>query len=113
MLAAVGVLGLTWSTSSVSELEHGYFENRSQVSHFQAEACLEEGLYRLKLDNAFSGGTFTVASTTCGVVVSGSGSERVLSATSSADQFIGQVGARVGINGRSIQLLEWLPYEGF
>lgn len=113
VLAAVGVLALTWSTSSVSELEHGYFENRAQVGRLQAEACLEEGLYRVKLDNAFTGGIFTVASTTCAVVVTGGGGERVLTATSTVDQFVGRVGARVSVDGRRVQLLEWISYDGF
>ena len=113
VMTAVVVLGLTFSTSAVSELQHGFYETRSQVGRVQAEACIEESLYRLKLDNAFTGGVFTVASTTCQVVVTGAGGTRTITATSTADQFIGQLGARVSVTGRAISLTEWLQYEGF
>ncbi len=113
VMTAVVVLGLTFSTSAVSELQHGYYETRSQSGRVQAEACVEEALYRLKLDNTFLGGTFSVASTTCQVVVSGSGESRTLTATSTVDQFYGRLGATVSVDGRAISITEWLPYAGF
>lgn len=113
VMTAVMVLGLTFSTSAVSELQHGYYETRSQVGRVQAEACIEESLYRLKLHNDFTGGVFTVASTTCQVVVTGTGGTRTILATSTADQFIGQLGATAAVSGRTVLITEWQNYAGF
>lgn len=113
IIAVIVAVGATWSTTSISELQHGFYENQAQVASARAESCLEDAFLRLKLDNAYAGGSMSMTSGTCAVVVSGSGGEREIHVTASEDQFAEQVGARVGISGRNLTLLEWLTYDGY
>ena len=55
--------------------------DRAQSARQTVAACVEEALYRLKLDASYAGGTVPVGSLTCTVAVSGSGSSRTIVAS--------------------------------
>ena len=62
--------------------------DRGYAARSLASACVEEALHRLKLNDAYAGGTVPVGATdTCTVVVSGTGSSRTITATASSDIF--------------------------
>lgn len=113
IVAVIVAVGATWSTTSISELQHGFYENQAQIASARAESCLEDAFLRLKLDSGYVGGGITMTSGTCAVVVTALGDEREIQVTASEDQFDERVGARVRVSGRNLTLLEWLTYDGF
>ncbi|MBN1585327.1 hypothetical protein JW899_03090 [Candidatus Uhrbacteria bacterium] len=74
-------VGLAASWSSQTELLLVGDSDRGQYARQLASSCLDEALYRLKLDLNHAGGTVPVLSSECAVSVSGSGTERTLTAT--------------------------------
>lgn len=85
----IGALILTIGISSAFQGQTeivlvGQSDRRAIVSSL-FDSCIEEALYRLKLDASYTGGTVPIGTDTCTVTVSGSGSSRTISATASSD----------------------------
>lgn len=94
VIAAVITVGVTMSLNGVTELRLAQFEHKSVEAFYAADACMNEGITRLKADvdsgyTSYTGGTLTIdGSTTCTVTVTTSGSTRTLSSSGTVDNTI-------------------------
>jgi hypothetical protein len=79
------------------------FADREQEARMVATACLEEGLFRLKLDSSYTGGTIPIAGTTCALTVSGSGSSRTVDASASSGEFTKNLQATASLKQNAAQ----------
>lgn len=77
--AASLLMAYSASVIGLGELDLGYTSQKGDEALSMAEGCLEEALYRLRLDTGYSGGSLTRASGSCTISVSGSGSTRSVS----------------------------------
>lgn len=114
MVAALVAVGSVLSESALSELEHGYFQSRSDVAYDAVEGCIEDALMRLKRDNGYTGDfSVPVATSTCGIAVGGTNPNRTWSASSTIDRFSPRIDGTMTVSGRNVTLTNWEPYAGF
>lgn len=94
VIAGVITVGVIMSLNGVTELQLAQFQHKSVESFYAADACMNEGLFRLKQDTdsgytTYTGSSLTLdGSTTCTVQVSGTGSTRSLTATGTVDNTV-------------------------
>lgn len=94
VIAAVITVGVIMSLNGITELQLAQFEHKSIESFYAADACMNEGLYRLKEDadsgyTIYTGTSLTLdGSTTCTVQVTTAGSTRTLIASGTVDNTI-------------------------
>ncbi len=113
MIGSIVVVGAALSEASISELQHGYFAERSEVAWEAVEACAEEAAMRLKRSGSYVGGTLAVGDASCTIDVGGTNPSRTFSATSTVDQFAPSVSGTMTVVGRNVTLTGWEPYAGF
>ncbi len=87
-------------------------EDYSQVARQQAMACVEEGIFRLRRNEAYTGGTVPIdEDSECTVTLSGGGTTRQLSATSNVSGFIKTVNVQLdylsGAGGSTWSVSSW------
>ena len=94
VIASVITVGVTMSLNGITELRLAQFEHKSVQAFYAADACMNEGITRLKGDvdsgyTTYTGGTLTIdGSTTCTVTVVTSSSTRTLTASGTVDNII-------------------------
>jgi len=66
------------SMLGLGELDLGYTAQKGSEALTVADGCLEEALYRLRLDVDYGGGTVTSGLSSCTISVSGSGLDRTI-----------------------------------
>lgn len=82
MLGALIVsIGIAAGLVSHSQLVVEAVTDHERQVRALASTCLEEAVYRLKLNSAYAGGTIPLDGETCAVTVSGSGGTRTVTAT--------------------------------
>lgn len=70
-------LALTVGLIGISDLQISFDRRLEQRATAAADTCLEEAMYRLKRDSAFTGTSLTMdANTSCTVALSGAGATR-------------------------------------
>jgi len=75
-------LALTVGLLSVSDLQIVYHNRLDELASGAADSCFEEGIFRLKREDAFTSASITVdADTSCTVTISGSGGSRTFVST--------------------------------
>ena len=111
--AMVLAVGLVSSYAAQTELLMVSDIDRGQYARQLASSCLDEALYRLKKDSAYTGGTVPILSSSCQVTVSGGGTSRTITATATDGESTKTllVGAELrvnnGGNARSWYVQSW------
>ncbi|PIQ78948.1 hypothetical protein COV81_03790 [Candidatus Peregrinibacteria bacterium CG11_big_fil_rev_8_21_14_0_20_41_10] len=85
--AATLAIALTLGMSSITQTQSGLFIDNGYTALGLADSCAEEAYYRLKLDNAYVGGTLVLDTNSCIVVVTGTGLSRTVTTTATFDGF--------------------------
>lgn len=94
VIASVITVSVAMSLNGVTELRLAQFEHKSVSAFYAADACMNEGLLRLKEDassgyTVYTGGSLTInGSTTCTVTVTSAASTRTLNASGTIDNLI-------------------------
>jgi len=79
--ALIMVVGISASFIGQTEIVLSGDVDSEHAARMVASACVEEAIYRLKLDESYAGGTVPIGSATCTVTVSGSGTTRTVTAS--------------------------------
>lgn len=110
-IVVVGVAALIMAYSAsflgLGELDMGYTAQKGTQSFVLADGCIEEALYRLKLDNTYTGDTLSIDENSCIITVSGAGSNRTVSATATVGDFTRDISADVTITGGVVTIDSW------
>ncbi len=81
------ILGLSASYVGQTEIIIAGQMDRGQHARTLAATCIEEALHRLKLDDAYAGGTIDIDSDSCAVTIIGAGSSRTITSTAISGDF--------------------------
>lgn len=87
MGATLLTIGLAIAFVSQTELLIAAGAGRERQALAVAMSCLEEAVHRLKLNSSYAGGTIPIDTYSCTVTVSGTGSTRTVSSTSTVDVY--------------------------
>lgn len=101
--AVLLMMGLTIARVGRNEIVLARLFSDGEIAFDVADACVEEGLSRLKDDAAYAGGTFSLDDGTCVVTVTNlGGSVRLIRGIGSYDRAIRVVDANVtlSVNGQ-------------
>lgn len=110
--AAVAI-GLAFSTHSLAEQQHAYFDESSNEAFYAADSCIEESYLRLKRDSGYAGGTLAVGGSTCRSAVVAAGSGRTVTASSTVQGFSRKIVATTTLQGATLRQNDWNEYDGF
>lgn len=113
MAAAAVAIGLSFSTWSLSEQQHAYFDESSSESLYASDSCVEEAFIRLKRNPAYAGGTVSVGDGSCSVAVTAAGSLRTIVASSTVRGFSRKIVATTTMQGATFRYTDWEEYAGF
>lgn len=105
--AATLLMAVSVARLSVGELEMGYLEGKGSSALASADGCAEEALQRLRKNNSYTGGTFSVGGASCIIVVTGSGASRTISSTATVDTFTKKIQMQVAINNAVLTIVSW------
>lgn len=106
-------IGVTAALLGINEMQFSYYTDQSAVVLHQADGCLEEGMYRLKLDPSYTGGSIPYADASCTVTVSGAGGTRTVTSTLTHGDFTKTIQGSVTFSTNTsattegIDLTEW------
>ncbi len=82
--AFILTIGLSAAYIGQSQIVAGGGADGEQYVRELAAACVDEAVYRLKLDSAYAGGALPLDVDSCTVTVTGTGSGRTIAASASA-----------------------------
>jgi len=91
----------------VGELLMGYGEQQSEQAFQLGDSCVDEAMLRLKRNNAYTGGSLSVGSTSCTISVSGSGSTRTITVSATAGDSVRKLDVGVSITGSAVSVTSW------
>lgn len=93
-LMTVIILGVVLLSAGITAAVLGHTElilagdiDQGTIVRELADLCIEEANFRLKLDNAYAGGTIPINTDTCVVTISGSGTSRTISSTATRGDY--------------------------
>lgn len=84
VLSGAVVLGVSLSLNGINELQLSFFERKSVEAFYLSDACMNEGLLRLRRDAGYTGGNLDNVldeGESCEITVSNSGTEYTVQAT--------------------------------
>jgi len=114
MLLTVLIVGfvallVTLSTAmrGIGELNMGFAENQSYETLAIADACAQEALLQLSLDDEYTGGTITVGDGTCTITVTTSGTDRTIDVSATIDRWTRKYTVEVNLQNNRVNLRSW------
>ncbi|MBU1126578.1 MAG: hypothetical protein ABH826_04090 [Patescibacteria group bacterium] len=114
VVAMVLSIGVVIAQIGINELVFGLQGDRSDQLLQIADSCADEGYYRLKRDQGYSGGTVTFSEGSCTLTISGSEPNRILTVSATVEEltrdFTINIDAKSNIaaNARGIDVTNWL-----
>ena len=110
------IMAYSASMLGLGELDLGYTAQKGSEALAAADGCLEEALYRLRLDVDYNGGTVTSGLSSCTISVSGSGLNRTISIATDIDStFYKHLEVEVALSGNvypTITVTNWNEVSG-
>jgi len=107
----VSIAGLVMAYSAaflgLNDLDMGYTSERGGEAFAVADGCIDESLRRIRLDDTYTGSTFSIGDGTCEIEVFGSGATRTITATGTIDSFYSVLQADISITGNNIIITSW------
>lgn len=100
VLSVVGLL-IAYSVFllGLGELEMGYDLQQGNETLYLADGCMEEALRRIRVDDTYSGDTLNLGDGSCIITVSGSGSARTITVTSTIGNYNKKIEADLSLSG--------------
>jgi len=105
--AAALIMAFSASLLGVGELELGYTATQGGKTLSIAEACVEEALQQLRLDENYNGGSLSLGDGSCIMDVAGSGSDRTVHVSSTVDIYHKKIDVDLTLLGSSIVINSW------
>ncbi len=91
----------------LSDLQAGFGSVQSERAFALADGCTDEALLRLSRNASYTGGTLSVGSDSCTIVVSGSGGTRVISISATVGGNTRKLLINVSISGSTVTITKW------
>jgi hypothetical protein len=95
--AVISVVAISVTLGSLTQLQKTDTNLRGEYARYYVESCMQEALIQLNMDNTYSGGTLTLAGSTCTVVISGIGNSRVIDVEGSSNDYYYDINASVSL----------------
>ncbi|NIV99055.1 hypothetical protein GWN26_07840 [Candidatus Saccharibacteria bacterium] len=95
--AAIVVIAVVANLLGIGELQMGYYHGQHDVMLQATEACVEEAAFRLKKDNSYTSGGFSVGDNYCNLVVTPVGEDRAVSASSTNEGFTSNIDTELSL----------------
>lgn len=110
-IVIVSIAGLIMAYSAsflgLGDLDMGYTSEKGGEAFSVADGCIEESLRRIKLDDSYSGGSFSLGDGLCEVSVSDVPPQKIIIATGSIDNFYKKIQVEIRTTGNNIQIDSW------
>lgn len=104
------IMGLTASVLGLGDLEMGFAFQQGGEAVSLADGCVEEALYRLKLDDNYVGGDLSFADNSCIIEVQGVGNDRQIGVFSSVDNYNHHIVVNLTIVNSVITINSWQDF---
>lgn len=105
MIAAFVVVST--SLTGTGTLLGAYTTTRSEKSLSTADACFEEALLRLKRNSSYTGGTYTIHTIPCTIVVRAVGNTRTILTQATTSGVVRTLVGSSTVSGSSVTLDAW------
>ena len=114
--ASAFLMAYSASVLGLYELEIGYTAQKGSEALSVADGCLEESLYRLRMDTSYVGDTLTYGLSSCTINVSGSGLSRTITIAADIESsFYKHLEVEVTLSGTvypTITITDWNEVSG-
>jgi len=106
IIVSVAALIMAYSASllSMGELEMGYDSGQGGEAFSIADGCIDESFRRLRLNDSNSGGSLSLGDGSCIIGVSGTGSTRIIIATSTLDNYHKKIKTSITFSGNANEI---------
>jgi hypothetical protein len=110
--AAVLVMAYSASVLGLGELDMGYTSQRGAESFSIADGCMEEALRRIKINSSsYSGSSLSLGGGSCIISVSGAGSNRTITVSSTissnGNTYGKKIQSGITLSGDTITVSSW------
>ncbi|PLX28387.1 hypothetical protein C0581_02560 [Candidatus Parcubacteria bacterium] len=105
--AAALLMAFSASILGLGDLDMGYVAQKGKQASAFADACLEEGLHRLRLDENYSGNALSLGENSCIISITAQGQDRIIVVESQLGDFYEKKQAELTLNNNSISLSSW------
>ena len=106
-------IGTTAALLGVNELQLSFSGTQAQKALQMTEICAEEAYLKLKKNSSYATGSITLTEGSCGFIISGSGTDRTITASSTLDNFTRTITASTTLTSNpagtaeGIEIDEW------
>jgi hypothetical protein len=108
VLAMALIVISTTAMIGTDNLDIGYSAQASNDALLSAESCAEEALVRLSRDSNYSGGSLTIGSAQCSIIITGVPCGNcVIDVEAVRDDYTRSVQVGVTVTGTSIDITDW------
>jgi len=107
IIVSVSALIMAYSATvlGLGELDMGYDSQKGGEAFAIADGCVEEGLRRLRLDPTYTGDSLNLGNGSCIMSISTSGSDRIITATSTLDVYHKKVQVNLTLSGTNLDII--------
>jgi hypothetical protein len=102
--SVVLIIAFSSSMIGLGELQLGYSSQKSGEAMIAADACMEEALYKLRLDSGYTGETLSINQISCIITVSGSD---IIVAATLENKYYKTIEANVTLSVSSLSINSW------
>jgi len=111
MIIVVGsatlILGLSITFLGLGGLEQGYTSQKGGEAFALADACVEEALQQLFVDNNYVGGDLNIFDGSCIITIAGGAINKTLTVEANKDEYINTQQLEVELIDGSISITSW------
>ncbi len=101
------IMAFNASLLGLGELNLGYISQQGNEVTTITESCIEEALYRLKLDPAYSGGTLALGNGSCIINITANGDNRIIIASGTMDVYNKKIQVGLTLTNHQINITSW------
>lgn len=105
--AAVLIMAFSASILGWGELEMSYSSQKGGEALALADGCLEEALWRLRLDSNYPGGVLDLEGNSCIINVASEAGQRTIKVSAAVDNYHKKVQAEVILEDSVITVTSW------
>jgi len=94
---SVLIIAVVTSLLGAGELQMGFYHSQSDDALYATDGCVEEAGYRLKINSLFNSGTVSLGDIDCSLLVTPTGLDKAVSASSTNDVYTNEVEAIISL----------------
>lgn len=106
--AATLIMAYSASILGLGELDMGYTSQKGGEAFSIADGCMEEALYRLRLNASYSGDTLNLGSGSCIIEIATSGSTSTTTVTANIDDtYYKKIQTNITVSNNVVTINSW------